>query len=541
MTTEAIGAAAIRLRQDMKLKKLILSKARFDVYVLAVFFVVAYVCLSAIDAFELLVDFVHDHESWQLDELLTSTALIGFSGFVFAIRRYNEASSELRKRRKAEASVNWLAHYDPLTELPNRRMLNEFVRKFDHSDGADSKSAHYTIYSIDLDGFKKVNDLHGHAAGDQLLRIVSQRLKSLFPDDLIVRLGGDEFVVVARSHGESDVVKVARSIVEDICAPMKIDETSAEVGASIGIVLYPAQADNLEEAIRCADIAMYSAKKSASNQVTLFREDMRYEARKKAELEAQLRTALAADAIEPNYQPLVDLQTNEIYGFEVLARWTLQNGDKVAPTVFIPLAEEAGLISELSEKLLRKACRDANKWPEHITISFNLSATQLSDRLIGLRIVQILDEEDFLPSRLEIEITESAMIIDSEAAFFVLEGLQALGIKIALDDFGTGYSSLSQMSKFKFDRLKIDQSFVHEFETNEEQNSIIKAILALGLGLNVATTAEGIEEPSQLEALKLLGCKSGQGFLLGRPMTADRATAALDLAIFPESSQSSPA
>ncbi|MBC7281214.1 EAL domain-containing protein [Hoeflea sp.] len=492
-----------------------------DIVVLVIFFFSTFAYLTYIDAFELIVDFVHRHESWQLDELLTSIALIGFGGFVFGARRYGEARSELRKRRSAEADVSWLAHYDPLTELPNRRRLNDFVREFDHSVEANG---HHAVFSIDLDGFKKVNDLHGHAAGDRLLTVVSERLVKIFPADLVVRLGGDEFVVIARSHRGMDVSKIAKRIATEIRVPIDIDRIKVEVGASIGVVTYPDQSTSMEDALGCSDIAMYSAKKQASTHVALFHPDMRDEFRKKAELEMQFRSALSADAIEPYYQPLVDLQSNEIYGFEVLARWTLPSGEQVPPTDFIPLAEEFGLISEMSEQLLRKACRDAQRWPEHILLSFNLSPVQIADRLIVLRIINILNETGFEPARLEVEITESAMILDPEAAQFVLDGLQTLGIRVALDDFGTGYSSLSQMSKFKFNRLKIDKGFVHDFENDEKQKIIVKAIIALGVGLNVAITAEGIEEPSQLAALKLLGCNSGQGFLLGRPMTADHAT-----------------
>lgn len=503
------------------------GRSKFDSIVLISLFVVSFAYLSSIDAFESLVEFVEGHEDWQLDELLTSLGLIGICGFVFSIRRYFDAKGELDRRVAAEASVNWLAHYDQLTELPNRRMLNDFVRKFDQSEASKRKDACYAIYSIDLDGFKKINDLHGHAAGDQLLRIVAQRLISLFPNELVVRLGGDEFVVVAKTHQRADLRQIASEMVSALVEPMVIDGAHAEVGVSVGVVLYPSQVDTLEDGIRCGDIAMYRAKKAGSTPIVFFQDDMRNEAQAKATLEMQLRAALSIDAITPFYQPLVDLKSGEVYGFEVLARWNLPNGDAVTPSVFIPLAEEAGLISDLSEKLLRKACRDAMNWPAHILLSFNLSPTQLSDRLIGLRIVNVLNETGFAPTRLEIEITESAMIVDSEAAIVVLDGLQTLGVRVALDDFGTGYSSLSQMSKFKFNRLKIDQSFIRDFETNDKQNSIVKAIIALGSGLNVAITAEGIEEPSQLAALKALGCNSGQGYLLGRPMGAEQATEAL--------------
>ena len=506
------------------------ARAKLDAIVLGILFLAVFLFLSWVDAFEYVVRVMERHEDWQLDEFIMAVSLLGFSGFIFSLRRYLDAKGELAKREVAEASVSWLSHYDPLTELPNRRLLNEFVRKFDLAEKQNSTGDKYVVYSLDLDGFKKVNDLHGHLAGDQLLKTVSNRLTSFFPDDLVVRLAGDEFVVIARHKDGAVASQVALELASTLTEPIFIDGKFTEVGTSIGVVLYPSQVSTLEEALQCGDIAMYDAKKSASKQVSIFREELRDIAKAKATFERQLRYALSVDAIVPFYQPLVDLKTGDVYGFEVLARWHLPTGEEVSPSVFIPLAEDAGLISELSEKLLRKACLEAVSWPQHIRLSFNLSPTQLSDGLIGLRIVNILNETGFAPTRLEIEITESAIIGDTETAVLILDELQNLGIKIALDDFGTGYSSLSQMSKFKFDRLKIDQSFVREFENDDRQNSIVKAIIALGHGLSIATTAEGIEEVSQLAALKTLGCDAGQGYLLGRPMPAELALRALSSA-----------
>lgn len=507
----------------MRLFKCKVSKAKSDAVILLVLFVGGYWYAVSQEAFETMIEFMETHESWELDELLTSVMLIGFGGFVFAWRRYLETKRELSLREAAEANVNWLAHYDVLTELPNRRMLKDFMREFDAALTGNRSKGLLTVYSIDLDGFKKVNDLYGHAAGDQLLKIVAERLVSVFPDDLVVRLGGDEFVVVARTSETADVLQIATQTRQAVRAPMRLDGIQVEVGASIGIVVHPLQAPTLEAAIRCADIAMYAAKNSSCNRVLLFEETMNEAVRKRADIEHYLRQALAADAIEPHYQPLFNLQTGQIYGFEVLARWTLPNGTSVPPSEFIAVAEEAGLISELSEKLLRKACHDAMAWPKHITLSFNLSPTQLSDRLVGMWFVKVLDETGFLPRRLEVEITESAMIMDSASAQFVIQDLRSLGIQIAIDDFGTGYSNLSQMARFRFSRLKIDQSFIREFEEDPKQRSIVKAIISLGNDLDVATTAEGIETQSQLEALKALGCTCGQGYLLGRPMAAEMA------------------
>lgn len=499
---------------------LLRNRAFTDAAILAVMFVACYAYFSSIEAFELLVEFMEAHEDWELDEAITSLMLAGTAGFIYAIRRYNETRSELKKRKKAEASVGWLAQNDALTELPNRRFLNSFLGSFD-AKGADNNDTRYGVLSIDLDGFKGINDLHGHAAGDALLKTVARRLSTVAEDDLIVRLGGDEFLVIAETSSDRDVEQLAKRLVDAVSKPMNLDGVHAEVGVSIGYLSYPAQAPTMADAVRSADIAMYGAKKNGGNAIMAFSDDMRDEAAARAKLEHDLKAAIRQGDIVPFYQPLIDLEADRIRGFEVLARWTLPSGEAVPPSVFIPLAEQMGLITDLSEQLLRTACRDAKAWPSDVGLSFNLSPTQLSDRLIGLRIITILKDFGLPPSRLEIEITESAMIQDGDSALAVIADLKAAGVRTALDDFGTGYSSLSQVARFNFDRIKIDRSFVNELD-NEKQRNIVKAIIALGDGLDVSTTAEGIETDDQLNVLKSLGCGCGQGFLLGRPVDAEK-------------------
>lgn len=499
------------------------NRAITDAIILFALFVIGFSYFSHIEAFELLIDFMQGHENWELDELITSLSLIGLAGFVYAVRRNNETRAELAKRQSAEADVAWLAQNDALTELPNRRFLNGFQARFDEETSSKHASTRYGIFSIDLDGFKQVNDLHGHFGGDRLLKNVARRLLAAAPKDMVFRLGGDEFLVIAEATSEERFSALAERLSNAVCRPMDINGIHAEVGCSIGFVTYPNQVNTMEEAVRCADIAMYAAKAKRGNAVVPFCEDMGEEAKRRARLEGLLRAAVSAGDIEPYYQPLVNLESNEIYGFEVLARWTLPDGQSIPPNVFIPLAEQTGLITELSEKLLDKACKDAKKWPDTFTLSFNLSPTQLSDRLIGLRIISILAQNSILPHQLEIEITESALIQDADKALAILEDFRVVGIRTALDDFGTGYSSLSQIAKFNFSRIKIDQSFVSQFEADAKQYSIVKAIIALGDGLDVLTTAEGVETDSQLAALKKLGCNCGQGFLLGRPMPASDA------------------
>lgn len=503
------------------------NRAATDAAILIVLFLVGFAYFSHIEAFELLVDYVEDHESWQLDEAIVSLTLIGIAGFIYAIRRNLEKRAELKKRKEAEANVSWLAQNDALTELPNRRFLHGFLEKFDNNASAGKRVKTYGVFSIDLDGFKQVNDLHGHAGGDALLKCVARRLVKAAPDKLIMRVGGDEFLVIAEAPNAAAIQALAHRMSKAVCKPMSLEGIHAEVGVSIGFVVYPGQTANMDEAVRCADIAMYAAKSVGGNAVTSFTEDMLEEAAERARLEGALKKAVRAGDIVPHYQPLMDLETDTIYGFEVLARWTTSSGEVIPPSDFIPIAEQTGLITDLSEHLLRQACQDAAQWPSSISLSFNLSPTQLSDKLLGLRIITILKENGLVPSRLEIEITESAMIQDGESALQVLSDLKAAGIRTALDDFGTGYSSLSQIAKFNFDRIKIDRSFVNDLEISDKQMSIVKAIIALGEGLEVSTTAEGVETDTQLATLKALGCTCGQGFLLGRPMPANEANSLL--------------
>ena len=476
-----------------------------------------------VDAFDRLVDFMQAHESWELDEIFSAVVLVGICGFIYAGRRHSAARRELKRRNEAERDVAWLAQNDSLTRLPNRRYFEDFARRLDN--GAEAPAGGYVVFAIDLDGFKKLNDLHGHTAGDDMLRTVAQRLAKLFPEELVARLGGDEFVIVASAAAARDPQATGRRICDLLSEPARIAGAYAEVGASVGFAVYPEQSGRMDEAAHCADIAMYVAKRAGRNEVMAFDEGMRDLLVKRTQMEIALREAIRNDRFRPYYQPLVNLKTGELIGFEALARWSLSDGTQVSAAEFIQLADESGLITDLSEKLLTRACTDALQWPADLTLAFNLSPAQLGDRLIGLRIVKILAKVGFPANRLELEITESALIHDSETAVQVLEDLHDAGIRIALDDFGTGYSSLSHMAKFQFDRIKIDRSFVREFEVDAKQRKIVKAIVTLGAGLGVSTSAEGIERESQRASLRTLGCLHGQGYLFGPAVEATEALA----------------
>ncbi|MCM2291656.1 EAL domain-containing protein [Allorhizobium sp. BGMRC 0089] len=454
----------------------------------------------------------------ELDELFDVAAFTGILGFIYAYRRLRDLRLEMQKRSQVESEKEWLANHDPLTLLPNRRALETLT-----SQGVNSQSdKRYVIYAIDLDGFKGVNDLIGHQGGDLLLRAVADRLQQGLPDSTVYRLGGDEFLVIAERQEGVDAGQAGLQLLKRISAPYDIGGMTAEIGASIGFALYPEDGNDLDDAAHCADVAMYVAKRSGRNHVYGFERIMEDQVLRRAETELALKNAIREGLIKPYYQPLIDLRSGRLRGFEALARWQTGPNNYVPPGDFIELAEAAGLIGELSDSLLRQACRDAARWPEALLLAFNISPTQLLDRGFVEKTCALLQETGFPPKRLELEITETALVRDTETVIAILTELQNRGVRIALDDFGTGYSSLSQLSKFQFDKLKIDQSFIAGVMSDKKQEDIVRAIMHLGKGLGIVTTAEGIERNQQLEFMKDLGCDIGQGYLFGKAMPADQ-------------------
>ncbi|MVA23879.1 EAL domain-containing protein [Agrobacterium vitis] len=470
------------------------------------------------NAFEFLVGFLEEHEDWQADEALLALLTAGLMGFIYAGRRLAELKRETRQRGRAEEEAVWFAYHDPLTRLANRHFLE--ARLKDGNWGILNSGA---VIAIDLDGFKKVNDLVGHHGGDELLVTLSERMIEAFPSEVIIRLGGDEFLLVTPSTGDG-ATQLCDRLLQVLGDRMVIAGIQVDVGASIGVAPLPS-ISCFEEAMQHADLAMYAAKRKGRNTICIYDPSLRTVLDERVEIEKKLRAAISNRDIRPHYQPVIGMETGVVLGFEALARWTLKDGTSIPPMTFIEVAEEAGLITELSEQLLHQACLDAALWPSDTYLAFNLSPTQLKDRLLGSRIIKILLETGLPAERLEIEVTESAVVRDLDAAMAVVVELRTAGIRIALDDFGTGFSSLSQLSNIPFDKIKIDRSFVSSFEANEKQAKIVKSIVGLGQGLGVETTAEGIERESQYEHLKLLGCEYGQGYLFGKAMPADEVLA----------------
>lgn len=466
-------------------------------------------------------------ESWGLDDLLFMVFVLGLSMIVYGFRRYRDLSCEIRARINAEAEARDLARHDPLTGLPNRRF---FVEKLDGYLRGATDTQRLAVLMLDLDGFKLVNDTHGHAAGDTALREVAHRLATLLrADSFLARLGGDEFVIIMPKIGTlDDPTNLARRIAATVAEPFMIDKTAATFGVGIGIAIAPNDGVELDELVRRADRALYRAKAAGRSSVRFFEPEMDTYIERRVQIEQELRSAIASNVIIPHYQPLVALDNNRIIGFEALARWDSEVMGSIPPDLFIPIAEETGLINVLGDQLLRRACLDAKAWPANFFLAFNVSPIQLRDPLLGLRILSILGQTGFNPHRLEIEITEGLVVENIELAQAMVDDLRQAGVRIALDDFGTGHATLTQLLSFHFDKIKIDKSYVSRLVKSDESQMIVRAVLGLANGFGLTATAEGIEDAGQLACLKAIGCAEGQGYLFSKAVPAAEIPALLN-------------
>lgn len=461
------------------------------------------------------------------DEALALATLLSTGLLIVLARVLVSQRQEVRRRIEAEQHARELAHQDVLTGLANRR---QFDQKLIAAIASPPRAGGmHAVLILDLNGFKRVNDVYGHAAGDELLTKVAHCIVEAVRDvDLVARLGGDEFAVLG-THliGPEDATNIALRIIRSLNAPIVAGGASHHIGVGIGVALFPQDGLTSEELLRRADIALYRAKAEGQSGLCFFEEEMDVAVRERDLLQRELQGAMRSGVIVPFYQPVVDLRTNEIIGFEALARWTHPTLGEVPPSRFIPIAEGGGLIGALTDQLLRRACEDALQWPPHISLSFNVSPVELKDRTLGLRVLSILGQTGLPPARLELELTESALVRDLAAAQDVLASLRAAGVRIALDDFGTGYSSLYHLRNFKIDRIKIDRSFIASMQIEPESAALVSALLGLGQGLGLSVTAEGIEEREQSAALLSAGCELGQGFLFGRAVSAEATLALL--------------
>ncbi len=413
-----------------------------------------------------------------------------------------------------------LAFTDSLTGLGNhRRFFDKIDRLID--DRADDP-APFAIGILDLDGFKPINDLFGHKAGDDILIQVAMRLRaSMDEHSTVCRIGADEFAFLyPLVFSEDAAAEKARMQIEILSAPYDVGERTARLSASTGCSLFYSGDETTEILVNKAETALYHAKRSGRGRVVVYTREMEEAAKRVTRIEQALRRAVSAGEVEPHFQPIVDLNTRRTIGFETLARWTDRDLGSVSPVVFIPIAEERGIIGQLSQLVLRKATEAARNWPKELFLSFNLSPSQLVDQNTGLHILAILDRTGFDPRRLEIEITETGLMNDPASAEKIVEDLRRVGIRVSLDDFGTGQSSLGRLREFHFDKLKIDRAFVSSILDDRPSEHIIRAILAMCEGLGMDVVAEGIEEEAQADRLIQFGCGGGQGFLFGKPADA---------------------
>lgn len=429
-------------------------------------------------------------------------------------------SEDIAERKRAEAQIARLAHYDPLTDLPNRvlfqKSLGEALAR--RSRKGDALAVHF----VDLDRFKTVNDTLGHPLGDALLKIAAERLRGCVREgDTVARLGGDEFAIVQTGLDDGNgATRLAARIVEAMAAPFDLQGHHVVIGASVGVSLAPTDGDDADELLKKADMALYRAKADGRGAYHFFERAMDEQLQARRALELDLRRALQAGEFELFYQPLYHLGDERVTGCEALLRWRHPERGMVSPADFIPLAEEIGLIVQLGEWVLRRACAEAANWPEHVRLAVNLSPAQFRDRGLVRTVVSALAASGLPAQRLELEITESVLLQDSQANMTMLHDLKALGVRISMDDFGTGYSSLSYLRSFPFDKIKIDQTFVRDILHDSDAMAIIKAVLDLGASMGVVTTAEGVETQAQLDALRQQGCAEIQGYFISRPAPA---------------------
>jgi diguanylate cyclase (GGDEF)-like protein len=426
---------------------------------------------------------------------------------------------DITERRRAEAKIAYMAQHDALTELPNRLRLYE---QLGQTLLRSKRGEHVAVFCLDLDRFKDVNDAHGHPVGDLLLKSVADRLRQCVRDtDVVARLGGDEFAIMqAGASQPTEATSLASRLIEAIGAPYALGSHQVTVEVSIGIALAPGDGLEAEQLLKNADLALYRAKSDGRGLYRFFEPEMDARMQARRTLEMDLRKAIVNGEFELFYQPLVDMKTEYVTGFEALIRWHHPERGMIPPLDFIAVAEDTGLIVPIGDWVLRQACAEAATWPSDVKIAVNLSPVQFKSKGLLPSVISALAASGLSPNRLELEITESVLLQDSDVTLAVLHELRGLGIRISMDDFGTGYSSLSYLRKFPFDKIKIDQSFIFAMSDHNDSLAIVRAVIAMGSGLGIATTAEGVETREQFKQLKLEGCTEVQGHLFSAPRPA---------------------
>jgi diguanylate cyclase (GGDEF)-like protein len=454
------------------------------------------------------------------DRVLSTALLLNIALLLFGWRRYRDLQTEVIERAAAEERAQSLASKDTLTDFLNRRSLIEAVTSL--LTQAERRRKAVAMLMIDLDHFKSINDIHGHVTGDNLLRACAAAIGDALPPKAVAaRLGGDEFccAFLFNPADPAFVEAVADNIVSRLALPFDLGDVHAHISASLGIARSDHDCGTVEALMRRSDIAMYASKKQGRNRFAWFDRSMERELHARNAIEAGLRSGIPKGEFVPYYEQQIDLETGRLHGFEVLARWNHPTDGVIPPDVFIPVAEESGMIGELSMSVMRQAFEQAKGWDPELTISVNISPSQLKDPWLAQKIVKLLVETGFPPERLEIEITETSLFENLALAQSIIGSLKNQGIRLALDDFGTGYSSLAHLRALPFDRIKIDKSFVLSMNSNSESAAIVDAITRLGDSLGLPITAEGIETAALEARLRTIGCHKGQGWHFGKPMT----------------------
>uniref|UniRef100_A0A973VZQ8 EAL domain-containing protein n=1 Tax=Bradyrhizobium septentrionale TaxID=1404411 RepID=A0A973VZQ8_9BRAD len=426
---------------------------------------------------------------------------------------------DVTERTRTENRIAYMAHYDALTDLPNRVLFRERLERALKALRPDEQLA---VMYIDVDEFKSVNDALGHQIGDELLRAIADRLRSCVGEgDVAARLGGDEFAVIQTAiRDQTQTMQLLAAIYQAIRQPVDCSGHLITTDASIGIAVAPADGLDLDQLLRNADLALYGAKSDGRRTYRFFETGMDARAKARRSLELELRQAIADGSFELHYQPLLHLEDSRVSCCEALLRWRHPERGMISPADFIPVAEDTGLINDIGHWVLNTACREAVNWPEHIHVAVNVSPIQFKSQTLALNVAAALAASGLAPSRLELEITEAVLIRDDEAALDILHQLRELGVRIALDDFGTGYSSLSYLQRFPFDKIKIDRAFIKDLAGAGASSTIVQAVVNIAAASDMTTTAEGVETEQQRNMLRVLGCTEMQGYLFSRPVPA---------------------
>jgi diguanylate cyclase (GGDEF)-like protein len=458
-------------------------------------------------------------ETTTFSQDLTDGRIIAIAHQPMAEGGWVAVHEDITERRRTEARIAYMAHHDALTDLPNRIRFREDMEK---ALGRVDRGESIAVLCLDLDHFKPVNDTMGHPIGDALLLAVSDRLRACVrPNDTVARLGGDEFAIVQVAADQPvGSTTLAERLIKEISEPYEIRGHQIVIGASVGIAVAPSDGRDPDQLLKNADMALYRAKEDGRGTHRFFEPEMDEKMQVRRALELDLRKAFALKEFEVFYQPLINVKSNMVSGFEALLRWRHPQRGMVSPAEFIPLAEEIGLIGQIGAWVLKQACIEAASWPGNIKIAVNLSPSQFKSRTVVLDVISALGASGLAPRRLELEITETVLMEDTEATVLLLGELRDLGVRISMDDFGTGYSSLGYLRKFPFDKIKIDRSFIHDLSKKPESIAIVRAIAGLGSSLGIATTAEGVETEEELRQLKCEGCTEVQGYLFSEARPA---------------------